>query len=86
MRKKAMPVGKEMQFALDRFSRLRRQVAEAKKQGFVDPNLVRERNDALAEAIALIRQVEAHLSGEYKERLHKLHQHLEKWQAEAGAQ
>jgi len=76
-----MAIGKEMQFALDRFARLRKQVADARLQGLVDPKLVRERNNALAEAIALVKQVEADLSGEWKERLHKLHLRLERWQS-----
>jgi len=75
-----------MQFALDRFSRLRKQVADAKLQGNVNPELIQERNNALAEAIALVRQVEHALSGEYKERLHKLHKRLERWQREEGGE
>jgi|HubBroStandDraft_1064217.scaffolds.fasta_scaffold741505_2 hypothetical protein len=76
----AMAIGKEMQFALDRFARLRKQCQDNRLQGNVNRELVRERNDALAEAIALIKLQEQHLEGEWKERLHKLHQKLEQWQ------
>lgn len=83
--KLGMAMGKEMTFAIDRFKRLCKQVKDAKLQGNVNPELIRERNNAAAEAIALVRQVEEHLTGEWKERLHKLHLGLEKWQKEEGS-
>jgi hypothetical protein len=85
--KTAMAMGKEMQFAIDRYKALRDKVKAARLQGGANvAELVRERNNALAEAIALVKAVEQHLSGEYKERLHALHLHLEKrQQAETGA-
>ena len=84
--KLGMAMGKEMTFAVERFKALNKRVKDAKLQGNVDPELVRERNNAAAEAIALVKQVEEHLSGEWKERLHKLHLGLERWQREEGSE
>ena len=79
----AMAMGKEMTFAVERFKALCKQVKEAKSvNGFAEPELLNERNNAADEAIALIRQVEEHMTGEWKERLHKLHLGLEKWKKE----
>jgi hypothetical protein len=83
----AMAMGKEMTFAIERFKSLCKRVKEQKGiNGHADPELVRERNNAAAEAIALVKQVEEHLTGEWKERLHKLHLGLEKWQKEEGSE
>ena len=84
--KLGMAMGKEMTFAVERFKALCKRVKDARLRGDVDPELIRERNNAAAEAIALVRQVEEHLSGEYKERLHKLHLGLERWQREEGSE
>lgn len=75
-----------MQFAIDRYKQLRDRVKAARLQGNTPRELVRERNNALAEAIALVKQVEEQLTGEYKERLHKLHLHLEMRQKQEGSE
>jgi hypothetical protein len=87
-----MAMGKEMTFAIDRFKALCKQVRDEKLiNGSARPELVRERNNAAAEAIALVKQIEEHFTarnrwpGDWKERLHKLHLGLEKWQKEEGS-
>lgn len=85
--KLGMAMGKEMQFAIDRFKALNKQVKNEKLvSGSASPELIRERNNACAEAIALVKQVEEHLSGDWKQRLHALHVKLEKWQQQEGTE
>jgi threonine aldolase len=81
-----MPMGPEFTFAIHRFKVLRKKVADARNIGKVNPQDVQGRNDALAEAIALLmvrEQEVTEMGGVYPpemvESRKRFQQQLEKW-------